>query len=89
MDKGFYLPILMVLIKLADVLITKVGVEVAGTALCKIGSHQWEAVDNHMYLRVCVRCGATDDIRTNGIDSVDGNPIDFTPDSRSGKDDEK
>lgn len=61
---------LPMLIKMLDKTVDKLGHATVNRILCRMGSHQWEAVEEHKFLRICLRCGVVDDIRTTGIDGL-------------------
>ena len=69
-ESKLLVPILGLVLRIADLIVKKIGVPTAQNLMCKMGSHHWEAVEGEKWLRVCLNCGALDDIRTTHIDSM-------------------
>jgi len=70
MENKVLIPLLGFILRVADLIVKKVGVPTAQNLMCRMGSHQWEAVAGEKYMRVCLNCGAWDDVRTTQIDSM-------------------
>lgn len=58
---------LLAAVGVANSIVKRMGVDVAGKILCKAGIHEWKPVEGKKYLMFCSRCHITDDIRVSGI----------------------
>lgn len=70
-DDKVLTPLLIALLHAVEFFSKTIGKTAVERVQCRMGGHpEWLPVDGVSYLRFCPRCGAVDDIRTDGIDGL-------------------